>query len=200
MANHHAGLGRLGGVTGEGGFHPGQFVRRDLAGGTIPGHEENTVLLEGVEEGKVRPVNKMNAGIVGSGIPVSRGKVAFLLKDKLVILAPGTGGVMVAQGEAKGDALLPQRGRHMVIKGLPHGLDLAHREGSLLASHHVATAHHQIRLPKGHQGHRPIHLRVIVGGPIGAVEVADDHEAHVLAGWVIQPPWPRTSNNSLGLR
>jgi hypothetical protein len=63
----------------------------------------------------------------------------------------------------------------MIIKGLPHSIDLFWREGQVLASDHVAATDDQIRLPERQELYGLINFGIVIGGAIGTIQVTDGH-------------------------
>jgi hypothetical protein len=86
----------------------------------------------------------------------------------------------------------------VAIKGRPHGLNLGAGEAGALSGNHVTTAQHQIRMPKGHQGDRLIHLGVVVGGAVSTVQVADHHKSGIPTGRIVETIGASLGNHRLG--
>ena len=109
------------------------------------------------------------------------GRLGAVVVEKKAAGGAGAGSVVVAHGRRERQAGVPQRPEHAAIETRPHSRQPLAAQPRLLARHHVAGADHQVGPQRRDQGHAPVHLGDVGGGAVGAVEIADQHQAGAAA-------------------
>ena len=180
MTKHDAEPGTLRFGAGKSAVGPGDLLWGDVGGGGVPGEVEDVVLLEAVVEGEAVGFDESEVGVGLVAVPVFFAFLAINDIDKFAVVLIA-GGVVVANGEGKGKTGAADGGENFFVEGVPHGCDFAAREGELLTCDHVAAAEDDVGLPFGQEADAGDDFGAVVGGAVGAVEVADDGEADVAA-------------------